>query len=426
MIKTSSIKYAALSLLLFASCDKSTDIDNPEGPQGNGTMEVLSPEQSKEFIEETAGEFFLNFNPEDQKSFIDLAVFYAAAYSSYKLPDNFTTLLGNISDIPGAYLLHLLEATKGDLSSLTRAASGFSFAGAFDLLTGIYQPDPSSQSWIKTADTDDIEFQFKDIDGRPVVLRVSQKGLGSGNMNLSADLSYNGSSLADTSLIYSFDSKEHNLSADISARLMNLQAISRMEGNDDIVESQSEFMINNKKMASSYASVKGDGLCNPARWKELTNTEAILLDNLIGKMIKKAYCGSDVLGKIQLYGQADYYEKLPLDISGDFAGWATSDKETVKSACQQACDRLNKHIKSQLRYNGTKTDQATLLFQPAYSDWETMWGYSAAPMIRFADGSLYTPEEYFSSFADMAPKLGALIDAYKRVIADAMAQLKGE
>ncbi|MDE6408654.1 MAG: hypothetical protein K2K81_00205 [Muribaculaceae bacterium] len=414
-MKFSKLKWVGLCLLAFASCDKGTDIDNPEGPQGSGTMQAMSPAESKAFLEETAAKFLMKFNPEDQREIIELAAYYDITYGAYKLPENFYAILGQIIPTPGNYLLHLLNAAKGDLSNLTRAATEFSCGAVYKELCGIYEPDAGTQSWVKTASSDDIEFQFKNRRGEPVVMKVAQQRMGSDALNMSVNLTEGGVQLANSSVSSSFDSKKHTLSADVDASLMNLRAQTEIEGKDPIVESRSEFFVSNEKMATAYATLKGSGLCDPDRWKELKNTESLLLDNLIGKMVKKGYCGVDVMGAVQVYGQMDYYEKLPLDIAGEYAGWGNTDKNMVKNACQEACDRLNKNVKSQVRYNGTKTDQAKLLFQPVYKEWETMWGYSATPMIQFPDHSVYTPAEYFAGFADMAPKLGALLEAYQKI-----------
>lgn len=415
MIKFSNLKWMGLCLLMLASCDKGTDIDNPEGPQGSGKMEVMSPAESKAFIEETAAKFLMKFNPEDQKELIDLSAYYTITYGEYRLPENFYAVIGSLVPTPGDYLNHLLSGAQGDLSGLTRAATDFSYGAVFKELTGIYQPDPSTQSWVRSADSDNIEFQFNNRAGQPVVLKVAQQGLYAEKTNVAVALTENGVELAGSSVVSTFNSKKHTMSADVEARLMNLRTRTEIEGKDPIVESRSEFFIGEEKMSTAYASFKGSGLCDRAKWEEFRNIEKLLLDNLIGHMVKKGYCGLDVMGAIQVYGQMDYYEKLPLDISGLYAGWGSTDKNMVKRACQDACDRLNKNIKSQVRYNGTKTNQATLLFQPVYKEWDNMWGYEAYPMIKFPDKSIYTPAEYFSGFADMAPKLGALLDAYKNM-----------
>ena len=418
-LKFSNLKWVGLCLLALTACDKGTDIDNPEGPQGSGTMQALSPAESKAFLEEAAAKFLVKFNPEDQRDFIELAAYYAMTYSSYKLPENFYALIGSEATAPDSYIRNLSAAAKGDINSLTRAATDFSYTLAFNELTGVYEPDAATQTWVKTASADDIEFRFDNSAAEPVVMKIAQQGLSAQMLNVTVDLSENGAQLANSSVISSYDSKGHTFSANVEARLMNLRSQTVMEGKDAIVESRSELFISNEKVGTVYATLKGSGLCDPDRLKELKDTEKLLLNNLIGKMVKKGYCGLDLMGAVQIYGQMDYYEKLPLDIAGEFAGWGNTDKNMVKNACQGACDRLNKNVKGQLRYNGTKTDQATLGFQPVYKEWETMWGYSASPVIVFPDNSVYTPVEFFSGFADMAPKLGALLAAYQKIWVEA-------
>ncbi|MDE6716738.1 MAG: hypothetical protein K2J70_00965, partial [Muribaculaceae bacterium] len=318
----------------------------------------------------------------------------------------------------------------------------------FDGFAGIYAPDPSLEEWVKKGDSKDVVFKFKNGAGQQVEMKVSQSGgvseldfsnsdwdyeynPGTGTYeeqetiytyylsipkNITATLTENGTQLASTTVVSSIDVKGHTFSADVNATLMNLKATVKMAGNDNAIESRTELFADNQKIATAYATVEGDGLCDLDRYKELEDLEEDMLNNQLGKMLKKGNCGLDFLGKVQVYGQLTYYEKLPLDLDGSFDGWEyDKDKTAAQKAVQEACDRLNKNIKAQLRYNNTKTDQATILFQPGFEDWDYMWEYYTDCVLLFPDDTKYSMETYFKNFTNVTGKFDSLVDAYLKM-----------
>lgn len=406
-MKKSYLKWGVLCLAALAvGCsDDKTEIDNPEGPQGSGSMQAMSPEESRQFLEGVAVGFMDMINPEDQRPIIELAAYYFKEYATYTLPPEF---IPGASYTPTEYLRQLAEAAKGYIGSLTRAAATYSSTPSFAQYTGIYEPDAATHSWVKSADSQDIIFRFPDQTGQTAELKVSQPA----PMNMSASLTDNGTQMAATSFTASLDEKKQTLSANMEASLMNIRTTTQVAGIDSKIESRSQMFVSNAPVATAYATVEGDGLCDPERYKALKDLEKDMLDDQIGKMVKKGYCGIDLAGKVQLYGQMDYYTRLPLDIAGAYGVWDEDKAQMGQAACQQACDRLNKNITAQLRYNNTATDQATLLFRPAVKNLGYMTEYYPESVLRFPDGSQYTPAEYFSSFTSVASRFQSLLQSY--------------
>lgn len=449
-MRLTDLKWGLLGIAVLASCsDKKSEIDNPEGPQGSGSMTVMTPEESKVFLENTATDFLDKFDPEQQRPVIELAAYYEAEYGEYDLPANFELKESGRSYSPARFLHPLAKAAQGDIDALTRAANSYSYTIRFEQYTGIYEPDPSTESWVRRADSDDVVFQFKNKSGQPVVLKVSQSGgvsdidlsmtdwdyeydpeTGMGEdventykyyislpKNITVTLTENGRELAKTVCKSSIDIDGHTISADVDAVLMDLRAVAKLGGTDSKVESRTEMYVNNEKLATAYATVEGSNLCNRDEYKKLADLEEDLFHDQLGKMIKSGDCGMDVMGEVQVYGQMSYYTKLPLDLDGAYYGWDMDDPEREKAqqACQQACDRLNKHIKAQLRYNNTKTDQATIIFKPYLYDEYSYWEYYPTAYLLFPDKTTYDIEKYFSNFTGLSGKFDSLIESYLNI-----------
>ncbi len=404
-MKLKYLSAVLLSLFLLAGCEKD------KGPQGSGEMEKLSPKESVAFIEKTAGSVLSLLNPADQSEIIELAAYYTVNYGNYTLPTSW--IEGGLTSRgfnPGNYITSLSMAAEGNIAGITRAAMSITPGMMIERLSGIYTPDEATHSWVKSGDSKDIVFSFSNAAQAPVELRIVRTG--DEWIDLSATLTENGAELAQSNIKGNFDERKHSLTADATVSVMNLRGHVDVAGRDSEVKSNTSLFISDKRVADSYATVYGNGLCDPSRWKELSNIENVLLDNLLGKMIKDADCGLDILGEVQVYGQAKYYEQFLLDIAGAYTVAPGGDSREAEEASRKACDRLNKNVKAQLRFNRTKTNQATLLFSPKEKVFELSKEYVAYPMIRFNDGSVYSPEECLAAMSDMAAPLQALIGAY--------------
>lgn len=453
-MKISDLKWAALAVIVLASCsDKKSDgeIDNPEGPQGSGTMAVMTPEESKEFLQTTATDFLDKFKPEDQKAMIDLAGYYDTEFGDFEAPEEFEIKRDDArSRTPRNFLRALASAAQGDLDGLTRAAATYSYTIKFDQFAGVYEPSKKNEAWMKTGSSKDIIFKFMNRAGQQVELKVTQSG-GVSDIDYSVTdtdwewvdgegyteveevynyylsipktvtvtLTENGRQLAYTNMVSSIDVKGHTLSADINATLMNLGATAKVNGTDSKVEARMEFMVNNSKIASGYATLNGSNLCNIDKYEAMEDMDDDELDAELARMFSNADCGVDLLGEVQVYGQATYYKDMPEDMDGYFDYWDfDGDRNAAQKACQDACNRLNRYVKTQVRYNNTSTDQATLQFLPVFNPWYggvDYWDYGIDAHILFPDGTSYDLESYFDKFTLVSNKWDTLIDAYETI-----------
>lgn len=453
-MKFYDLKWVALSALALVSCSDKDDNknENPDGPQGSGTMEVMTPEQSKQYLQQSAVDFLDKFKPEDQKEAIELAAYYSETYGELEAPVEFE-VEPDADRSPAPYLKALSQAARGDMDALTRAGFSYTYTINFDRFAGVYEPNTLKKAWEKKSNSKDIIFKFNNKAGQPVELKVTQSGgiydldftltewdedwdydeqdyvryeeqynfFLSVPKNVIVTLTDNGTELSRSTVVSSIDIKNHTLAADVQATLMNLRAEAKVSGTDKKVEARSDFYVSNDKVGYAYATVNGNDLCNMDQWQKIANEEDEEKGYAeLAKMLQTGDCGVDLLGKVQMYGQVTYYKDMPEDMDfyeDDYGASTSSDAAMVD--CQKACDRLNKNIKTQLRYDNTTTDQGSVIFAPYLyeykSDYFQYWEVYSIPKIQFPDGTTYDIDSYFDGFTNVTNKWNTLLQAYEKM-----------
>lgn len=117
----------------------------------------------------------------------------------------------------------------------------------------------------------------------------------------------------------------------------------------------------------------------------------------------KASAMLDIMGKLQIRGSIPDYEALIEMEDNIYKAQKAGDKEAYEAAVAE----FEKLIGLGVYYDGTSTLQASLGFEPEYySDGGYDYWY-ANPVIRFADGTSYGVEEYFTQerFGDLLQKI---------------------
>ncbi len=169
-MKSTKILWCLPALLVFGACSDDKE-KNPDGPQGSGTMEIMSPEQSKQYLQKTASEFLDLFKPADQKEVIELASYFDATYGGYDMPEEF-----DIDEDTHTFMRSLRQAAEGNFDALTRAAYSYSYTINFKRFAGIYQPNTTLREWVRTGESDNIVFKFPKADSSDAVITVTQSG----------------------------------------------------------------------------------------------------------------------------------------------------------------------------------------------------------------------------------------------------------
>lgn len=449
-MRLKTLKWALCSLVVLAGCTddkKDNEEVTPTPPPGPiGEMEVMTPEQSKVFLQNTATKALDLFKPEDQKAIIELGAYYEEQYGDYDFPE-FDL------ESPRSYMKALSQAARGNIDALASAATSYTYTIKFDSFTGIYEPNEKREEWVKTGESNDIIFKFKNKANQPVELKMTQSG-GVSDVDfslidwdwdyndktgqyeeyeikynyflsipktLSLTLTENGNVLAFSNVQSSIDVKAHTLSANIQSTLMNISAEAKVTGTDSKVEASSEVTVSGTKLASAYAAVNGSNLCNKSKYESFEDMEDDEIEAELAKMLKSANAQVDILGEVQVYGQANYYREFPRDITGYYDSYDyENDKSAAQSEGQKACARLNQNVKTQVRYNNTATDQATIQFLLGYESWGSYgWEYFVTNNILFPDNTSYELDGYFENFTTVSNKWDMLVSSYEKMMKQA-------
>lgn len=435
---------AAVLTLALTGCgddpDPVSEGDGPEGPGGNGSMAVMSPEDSKEHLQNTATDFMDLFDSEDQREAIELTSYFSETFGDFDLPDVFYFDEDDYYS-PARYMKALNSAAKGDLDGLTRAAYTYTYNINFDKLTGIYEPNTRDEEWVKTGNSSDIIFKFKDAKNANCELRVTKAGGNSDftvemededwdyyegyyteeyiyNLSIpntvNAELKQGSNTIANTKVTSSINIKGHSLSADVDATLANIQAKANLNGTDNKVTSSADFYIDGKKQASSSATLNGNRLCDLDYLQNLEDEDDE--DDAVLNVLKNGSCSLNALDQVQVYGQATFNRDFFECMDGYWDSYDYNSKSVAENACKEACDKLSNVLKVQLRYNNTATDQATMAFQPQFDSWGYYgWEYYITPVLKFPDGTTYDFEDYFGRFNNVENKFETVINAYENL-----------
>ncbi len=307
-------------------------------------VDKFTPEQSKEYLQNTATNFLNQFKPADQKSLIDLTAYFIDTYGDLEFPDDIdfeTRSKGN--NAPLAYMKALNRAAKGDVTAITRAASTFNYYVNFGKLTGIYEPNRSRGEWVRTGSSNNIVLKFSNQNGQPVEVTVSQSGGTSDytysftdewydywsdetyrdhyNYYLSipkkiiAILKENGKELVNTEVNSNINVNGHSFTADITGKMMNIDIQSKINGTDSKVEANTQFSVNGKQLGSVYAVINGSNLCNKDKYESMAEIEdEDEFDREVRKMFKSGSCNVDVMGNVQVDGKFAIYQGMGNDL----------------------------------------------------------------------------------------------------------------
>lgn len=423
-MRLNKIGFAALAAAALCTAGCGKDKNGPDGPvEPSGSMEEMTPEQSKTFLSDAATELMDYFKPADQKDAIELAAYFQDEYGYYDMPEEF-----DVEDdedyygAPARFIQYVGRAARGDVDALTRSSYYYSYNINFDRFAGVYEPNKRNEEWVKTGNSSDIIFKFTGKNGENCELKVTKSGKDSEinieyeddyyydtdyyeyniriPQNMKATLKSGSKTLATADVTSAIDTKGHTMSVNATATVCNLKAEVAMDGTNSNITADTKFYVDSKQVAYAYAKVSGRNLCDPDKEQELSSGD----------------CSADVLGKVQAYGDLKYRDSLGDDLDGYWSYWDGISKSEGQKQCQKACDRINDCISTKLCYNGTATQQATIQFVPYIDEWGAeYWDCWPEAQLLFPDGTTYDMESYFERFTQVSNKFETLIDAYERV-----------
>lgn len=429
--------------MIFASCKDNNDNNEPETPSDpSGEVELMTPTESKKYIEETASEFMDKFRAADQKELMALARFVGEEYGELEFPENFEIEEEKFGNVPN-YIRKMAKAlAAGDASRAGAAAIEYTYTLDFTKFTGIYEP--GVYEWVKTGNSSDVVFRFKDENGAPCELKAAMAGgnsegsfvsdtwvdwdyVNGGRVEYDAQdvvkfkipkevtvtLTKAGTNICEAKVNSNIDVKGHNFNVLTNVRAMNITAAAKFDGNDNKVEMSASFGVSGQTLVTSTATLNGSKLCDIDHYIAMDGDE----DDMLA-MLHNGTAAVSVLNKIRIDADLTYNRDIYLANEGDWSSWDYNSKTEAEDAVKKAVESLNKYISAKVRFKNAVTQQASLIWKYQFDSWgSNSWEYYVEPLMKFdADGSTYGFEEYFENgFAGVQDQFESLIKSYKKV-----------
>lgn len=452
MKKQSFFAFGAMMLLMgsvVACGDKDKEFEGDLDDQGSGSMEVMSPTESKNFLETTAKEFIGYFNPNDQKQVIQLCDYFLDEYGDLDAPKEFEIeededYYSNAWESPAKIIKAMRQLAKNaNGPSMAKELYTYTYTINFDRFKGVYQP--GTYSWQRVSDSDDIVFRFAGPNDEQCEAKVSASGSTSNaevtyddtwfdywdNMEytdryiykisvpktLTATLTQDRETLANAKVETDVDYKGHKYTATVTATVANIQASVTSNGDDSHLYQATGVWVSGTQIVNCTAEVKGYNLCNVD--KIIDGFENDFEDYKLTNWFTTGSAKVNVLDKVQVYADVTFKDSF-VDADDSWGYWDYDSRNEAYQEAQRVADIFNNNIDAKVRYNNKATDQATFQVQPVLDKWgssDQYWEYYLEPVLYFPqDKTTYTFEEYFEKgFESLEKQWNSLIDSYERL-----------
>lgn len=408
----------ALSAPVFTSCGGGNDDDlgdnpdvGPDKPSG-----VLSPDESKDYLEEVGKAFLQQFKPEEQKQLIELISYYDEHYGDLDMPEDWEEddIYLKPADVFGA----LKNGTRGNINAMTRAISVYDF----NTYAGIYQP--KGDCWEKTGDSDKIIFRFFKA-GETCELVATNLGGANDSWRPSefddtddaeyiipykvgVSLTESGKELMNGTVNFIPNVRNHTVSADYDVTAANLRMIAKLEGTDTRLSMNAQGAVNGMTLVKASTVAEGNYLCD---YEVLKKTDDF------SSLLTTANAEMDVIGKVQVKSKATNFSKVNKLLDKTYDKYEIENYEAGRKDCDKDCKELNRYVVNGVYYS-TGDEQAKIIYQPAlYGDPAQYWEWSAEPVISFSDGTTYDFDEFFDStqFLSVKNLYEDLVNSYMKL-----------
>lgn len=404
----------ALGMCAF-SMTSCSDKDN-DGPgfgdgsfdEGEGTMEVYTPEESKIFLEKTATEALNLLNPEDQREVIELCAYFVDTYGDLDLPENFDIEEDQYDSSINEYMSTSGKAiATADPSYITRAAVDYVYNIDFDNFKGVYEPE--NYEWVKVGDSDDVIFKFQNAAGQQCELKAngSSKTYETSFEWDDNDYYYNetsqfnfkvptivtltltagGKELVNTKVESNINFAAHNFNITVNAKVANITAVANTTATDSKVTEDATTTVGGKTFITTKAVANGSHLADINFYnKNVADADDIKVT--LSQMLNNGEAQVSVIDKVYVDGSI-VYSSLLFDALGLYADTATEAELYVKL--------LKESISGKVRYNNTTTTQATVSWSYTVDTWYDYTEYYIEPELLFPDGTTYYFSNYFET-----------------------------
>lgn len=440
--------FAAVLAFGAASCSDKDSGKPEEDPieKPSGTMEVLTPEESKEFLEEASTDFLNKFNPKDQQDLIELAAFVDDKYGYLDMPDGWEFEENSSYEESTAKLVKAFGDAfgRGLITRATTYAYTYSIYLDFSKFGGVYEP--GTRRWNRTGDSNDVIFKFEGPAGEPCELKAALSGgYSEGTLEFTEEdyydywdeyyideytykfkipkkvtltLTQGGKTIVTANVNSDINFKGHTVSADVDVTAANLRIKGAVSGNDKQISQASQLYVDGDEILSSYAKLNGEDLCNFDYYQSLNDKKE---EEILQHLFQSGEATVSLMKNRVLFdGTATYSPALYEAFNTYYDSDSYSSKSQAETAIERAIQAIEDKVKVNVKYNNTNTIQATLGWTPSFYEWDgyyySYWEYELAPVLKFPDGTSYEFEQYFSDgFEDVEDAWSDLQRAYERM-----------
>ena len=448
--------FAVLTLGL-GSCSDDEPGKNDNGGINDVPGEVvdgmLTPDQSKEYIQKTADLLYDRLSTTHQQEILDFSKNFVAEYGDYELPSNF---MGddeeNSSYVrpfnPAKAMVGVEKALRtGDYVGMTRAIETMTFR--FSDYAGIYEPSSYDEEWVKKGTGNgDVVFRCT-VNGKSAELKAVRGGsMWTGRFQWTDTWDYGWDSGSDTydytpevpteitlTLTYggqelmrgvvksdlSQSAKTARVETTVSSKNLNVKATVNIT-NTSIEENATVNVVGDDVLVTR-AHVDGNNLCDFDKLRSLFTSENV--ENIVDNYFTSGKVSVTLMNRIRVEGSAKDLSLIvkAMDFDDDFDKNDSAQEKEVRRLCTNACELVNQKIVANVYFTGSNKIQAIVKLRPfknvddysSYGYWECM------PAIEFeVDGTSYYFDEYFNNknFGNLSTQFENLFDRYAAFFED--------
>ncbi len=408
----------------------------PDGPDEPAVEGVLSPEESKEYIEETALQFMNLFNANDQKPLADLADYINTNYTDLEAPEEWADIIGDDENYgpyysPDAIAKAIKEAVNtGNYTAIARAAEN---VYRFSDFTGVFEP--SNGQWVKTGKSSDIVFIFQGPKGK-CELKAAANGEWDYNYTdeyypednftvkvpkqLNVTLTEGSETLVNATIDNNVNISGQTIYVKADVKAANIHAIAEINGTGSKITETQALAIGGKTYQTSEATINGSKMLDPETLNAIAEEEIA-----IDKVFKNAEAKATLMNRVFVNATAKNFGALA-EIDTYFDNWVWDDnsnnyieqtKDDAERLCKQSCKVINDNVKGEIRYAGNSAVQATVEAYPYYYDDPYYWDWEVSARVKYADGSSQSFDELLDNtdFTKVENKWNSLVRAYKNL-----------
>ena len=394
-----------ISACVMSSCNGTNNNDPTGGllDDPKGTMEVLSPDEQKDFLVEVGKELINTFNPEDQRAAVELADELYSKYQDYdweaisaefekEYNDIYSTEFESFFSMPHRMIDAINGKTKVALEDkeILLTLSKFGRVIEFD----------DKNKTVKITKTDDrsITALFADAEGTKCELKVWGEGKeieGSYTYEyydskrtirvkvpttIKMHLKHGSNSLISFTFQWDTNIKDY-VNTSLNLQVTNLAFAEETKVSTTEASAVFSLSYGDKGLIAAAVSLPKYEVIDWEGGKDIAEDEFYSWLEEYGDKYKsmlgtvgKGEAKLDVLGKIQLRGGVTDGAAL-VDA---YYNWGEKNYSDDLTLYQDLCDLLNKYLYASLYYNNTTTEQAKVLMQVYEEEY-----YSVEPILYF-------------------------------------------